>query len=197
MKLFGFLSKFLRKKPQQKQQVPAGTTEDLVKWLQDYANEHRCYVAMDEPIYSPKFHTFTESPMLYHEDDEGYWYWSGKNRHWIDDKIPENLRRAPDPDFRVIYRPENPLPVEKNPSIWIKGMQDALNGTFDAKAYSAMPGHDRWKYREGYCEQAEDMGVEDALNHRPCKRGYFHFDKAKECYYNAYRAGEIIRKKEA
>jgi hypothetical protein len=87
---------------------PRAPAEDLVKWLQAYANEHHCYVAMDEPLYSPRFHTFTENPMLYRDNDDGYWYWTGKNHRWIDDEIPEELRRAPNPNFRVIYRPENP-----------------------------------------------------------------------------------------
>jgi len=46
--------------------------------------------------------------MLYRDNDDGYWYWTGKNHRWIDDEIPEELRRAPNPNFRVIYRPENP-----------------------------------------------------------------------------------------
>lgn len=82
------------------------TTEDLVAWLQDYADKNHCYVAMNEPLYSPRFKAFQSRPELRYDHEDGDWCWCGKGARWLDWDIPEDLQSAPDPDFHVIYSPK-------------------------------------------------------------------------------------------
>lgn len=89
-----------------KAQAPKRTTEELVAWLQDYANRNHCYVAMNEPLYSPKFKSFQSPPELQYDSEDGDWCWCGKGARWLDREIPEDLRRAPYPDYRVVYSPK-------------------------------------------------------------------------------------------
>ena len=68
--------------------------QKLIKWLQDYANEHKCYVCINSD-YSPCVIAIKGNPIRRYDEEDGYWYWGchGKGKFkWIDDEIPEKLK---------------------------------------------------------------------------------------------------------
>ena len=68
--------------------------QKLVQWLQNYANEHSCYVCINSD-YSPCVIAINGNPIRRYDEENGYWYWTyhgkGKSK-WIDDEIPEELK---------------------------------------------------------------------------------------------------------
>ena len=68
--------------------------QKLVQWLQNYANEHDCYVCINSD-YSPCVIAINGNPIRRYDKEDGYWYWTyygkGKSK-WIDDEIPEELK---------------------------------------------------------------------------------------------------------
>ena len=80
--------------------------KDLEAWLQKYADDNGVFVAMDQPLYSSKFHSFTSMPELKYDSEDGAWCWHGLRNRWIDDIIPENLRSmARGVDYKKVYVP--------------------------------------------------------------------------------------------
>ena len=61
----------------------------LREWLQNYANEHKCYVCINSD-YSPCVIAIKGNPIRRYDEEDGYWYWGchgkGKSK-WIDKEI--------------------------------------------------------------------------------------------------------------
>jgi len=116
MSIFGKLASWIRpNKPQTEaatsEQENPYTKEDLVKHLQYLANNLGCYVAMDQPIYSPiAIYAFRYKPELSYDPEEGDHYWvnSGHGKYYvrITDLVPAKmLEFAADLDYQNIYSP--------------------------------------------------------------------------------------------
>lgn len=81
------------------------SVKDLEAWLQKYANDHGVFVAIDQPLYDPKFHSFTCMPELKYDSEDGAWHWHGLGHRWIDRDIPEELRSMRGGDYKIVYAP--------------------------------------------------------------------------------------------
>lgn len=82
------------------------SVKDMEAWLQKYADDHGVFVAMDQPLYSPKFHSFTCMPELKYDSEDGVWHWIGLGHRWIDMDIPEELRSMTQGvDYKKVYAP--------------------------------------------------------------------------------------------
>lgn len=71
------------------------------EWLQNYADEHNCFVSKDS-LYVPMYHAFKQHPKKRYDEEDGEWYWScacnkrrcdGEcdNRIALDKLIPKTL----------------------------------------------------------------------------------------------------------
>ncbi len=92
----------------------------LSNWLQNYANEHNCYVCMDEPMYSPlRFNSFIQVPHIVFDEEDGDHYWvcphpkpcryckNNKKCKQLGDKIPRRLKKLYKfIDYKKLYMPQ-------------------------------------------------------------------------------------------